>query len=376
MSTIRVSDSGPQHARFDPVVLREGQTTRLVFRPTVVRNQQDHWQPVRGELVWQRRSKHQDEWDDDSSLKLSTMTAGSGIKLELSTSELHSLTMAVRGLYGYFWTQGLPTSGQEIDLEHYALQARTLSETGSVIDKIIQEHGTEGLASILEWAAKVENAENVVQHLSRLDVSSLGQISSVAGMSALTKALDVWNDNKDNGDEEFWQQTFEKHAFVLSQAFSVPVVVLQGKAYVGGKSIDNVGGNVVDFLLQNVISGHSLIVEIKTPVTPLLMATPYRPPNVYAVNKEISGGIVQAATAKDSFQKEFATLTRDSGKDIRAADPPCLLIAGNLAQLDTAEKQQSFELFRRGQRLVEIITFDELYRKIEVLLNLLEGERA
>ena len=376
MNTIRVSDASPQHARCEPVVLRESKTTRLVFRPTIVHNQQDCWQPVRGELVWQRRRSGQEEWEGESSLKLTTMTAGSGVKLDLSTSELHRLTMAVRGLYGYFWTQGVPNSGQEIDLDRYAKEAKAISSTGTVIDKIISEHGTEGLASILKWAAQVENAGKMVEQLTRLDISSLAQISSVAGVTALRKALDVWDNHKENSDEEFWQQTLEEHAFVLSQTFSAPVVVLKGKAYVGGKNLENVGGNVVDFLLKNVVSGHSLIVEIKTPVTPLLLETPYRRPNVFAVSKEISGGVVQTATAKDSFLKEFSTLIRNNENGIRAVDPQCLLIAGNLAQLETPERRNSFELFRRGQRTVEIVTFDEMYTKIECLMALLEGEGA
>ena len=43
-------------------------------------------------------------------------------------------------------------------------------------------------------------------------------------------------------------------------------------------------------------------------------------------------------------------------------------------QLDNNAKKDSFEHFRRGLRSTEIITFDELFRKVQVLLALLEGE--
>ena len=56
-----------------------------------VNNKQDENKPVKGTLLWQRRSASEkaEEWADESSLKLSTMTAGSGIRLELNTEELY-----------------------------------------------------------------------------------------------------------------------------------------------------------------------------------------------------------------------------------------------------------------------------------------------
>ena len=70
---------------------------------------------------------------------------------------------------------------------------------------------------------------------------------SWAGVSSLA----IWETNKDNDDEEFWQTTLSQNSFVFSQIFSFPVVVLGGKVYVGGKGIDNRGGNLLDFLCAN-----------------------------------------------------------------------------------------------------------------------------
>jgi len=53
-----------------------------------------------------------------------------------------------------------------------------------------------------------------------------------------------------------------------------------------------------------------------------------------------------------------------------------LVVIGNTGELDTEGKLGSFELFRRALRGTEIITFDELFRKVEVLLHLLEGKVA
>lgn len=373
MPTVQVVDTGPDHALIEPVVLRESKTTRMVFRATFVNNKQDKWHPVRGHLVWQRRGPKDDSWEDEATLSLAKMKAGSGVSLDLSTSELHTLTLAVRGLYGYFWQHGLPSLATVIDLETYAKEAKSVSAAGDLLDKFVQEHGAESLTKILEWAFSTANAGEVVEHLQRLNVSNLNQISSIAGISAIKKVLTIWRENESNGAEEFWQNTLQEYSFVLSQVFSFPVVVLRGKAYLGGKDIQGSGGKEADYLLQNAISLHALIVEIKTPATPLLLASPYRQPDIFATTKDVSGAVVQVSKYKDKFLKQFYPLAHESAEKFRVADPPCLLIIGHSSQLDTDAKRDSFELFRRGQRVMEIITFDELFKKIELLLSLLEG---
>ena len=60
----------------------------------------------------------------------------------------------------------------------------------------------------------------------------------------LQGALQLWKDNKDNKSEEFWQQTILQNPVVLSQVFAFPVVVVEDKAFIGGKKVDNTGGNI------------------------------------------------------------------------------------------------------------------------------------
>ena len=64
----------------------------------------------------------------------------------------------------------------------------------------------------------------------------------------------------------------------------------------------------------------------------------------------------------------------ETEEPFRLVDPRCLIVVGNMDQLDSEGKKESFEHFRRALRGTEIITFDELFRKVEVLLNLLEGK--
>lgn len=377
MTKTKITQTGPDSATVEPIVLRPGDVSRMVFKPQLVNNKQDENKPVRGHLLWQRRtpSEKGEEWADESTLKLSSMTAGSGIKLELTTDELYLLTQAVRGLYGVFWKHGksLPTTGEEFDLADYAQAAKTLDALDSAA-QVIEAAGQDGFVSLLKWLAGNKNSLKVIDALPKLELADLAEINSMAGIGMLRKVLAIWQANKTNADEGFWQATLQQYSFVFSQVFSTPVVVFGTKAYVGGKNLEGAGGKEPDFLLKNELTSHVLIVEIKTPETPLLGQSAYRPPDVFAVSRDVSGAVGQIGRYKDEFLRHYSDLYLKSEGKFLLADPRCLVVVGSTGQLDTVAKKDSFEFFRRGQRGTEIITFDELFRKVEVLLRLLEGK--
>lgn len=81
----------------------------------------------------------------------------------------------------------------------------------------------------------------------------------------------------------------------------------------------------------------------------------------------------QIARYKDEFLNNYGILSTKSDEKFQLADPQCLIIVGRTDQLDNKAKRDSFEHFRRGLRSTEIITFDELFRKVQILLDLLVG---
>jgi hypothetical protein len=191
----------------------------------------------------------------------------------------------------------------------------------------------------------------------------------------LKDILKIWNDNQENSDEEFWQKVFWNNSIVLSQVFSFPVIFIEDKAYVGGKNINDKGGNVVDFLLANNLTKNTALVEIKTPKTKII-GTQYRT-SVYSISADLTGAIVQISNYKDSLTKEYHTLVKDEENKFNAFNPQCVVIAGNgQTEMRKPEHIKSFELFRNGLKDVQIITYDELFRKIEILIELIEGKKT
>lgn len=166
--------------------------------------------------------------------------------------------------------------------------------------------------------------------------------------------------------EEKWQEFFKDNSWIFSQLFAYPAVIFGDKAYVGGKTIRDAEGRIVDFLYMNKLTKNSVIIEIKKHTTELLADKPYRGKTVFALSKELSGAINQVLDQRDTYLKQFETLKCE---EIIAFSPKCLIVAGRISDL-SKEQYKSFELLRSALKDVEIITFDELYERIKAILSI------
>lgn len=236
-----------------------------------------------------------------------------------------------------------------------------------------KETGFDFLSKLLNWAIQSEHTPQFITRIGKLDIEKLQKLNASIEISSLKSALSFWENNKTNPNEYFWQNYLSKNSFVFSQVFSIPVIVMKAKAYVGGKDIENRGGRLVDYLCKNKITKNTIFIEIKNPQTELLCSSEYRT-GVYSISKDISGAIIQVANYRDSLTKEYYTVQGKSKGDFEVFNSPCLVVAGNTErELIDSDKRKSFELFRNGLKDVEIVTFDELFTKVKMLIDLLEG---
>jgi len=189
---------------------------------------------------------------------------------------------------------------------------------------------------------------------------------------SLTEILSFWQTYYDNGNEEFWQRFFSNYAQVIALMVVNPIVKIGEKCYLGGKDIDNHGGNLGDFLFKNKLSNAIVIVEIKTPKTKLLGGH-YRT-NSYAISTELTGAVVQALNYKSELQKNFFSLAHQSSIHFEVTEPKCIVICGNLEEeLMDGNQKRSFDLFRNSLPSVDILTYDELFAKLKLVMELKDG---
>ncbi len=173
--------------------------------------------------------------------------------------------------------------------------------------------------------------------------------------------------------EKKWQAFLKSNSWIFSTIFSQPVILFKDEAYVGGKTLDNQNGKHNDFLIKSSLSNNISFLELKTHLSPLVEAKPYRGKDVFCVSKGLTGSIAQVLNQRDNFQKEFDSIKRKSKDDFETFNSKCLVIVGKISSL-SKEQNYSFELYRSNSRDVEIMTFDELLKKIESFQDIIEGK--
>ncbi|GAB3880731.1 hypothetical protein GCM10027612_08760 [Microbispora bryophytorum subsp. camponoti] len=239
---------------------------------------------------------------------------------------------------------------------------------------LTEEHLNSGKTEEAVWAmSQTEVCRSVLFFMRSIEPLAWRGYNS-AGLETLEKVLKIWQDERSNKSENFWQETLTDNSLVLSQVFHAPLVLSEGQAYIGGKRLDGTGGKEVDFLLTNAVLGTGVIIEIKTPASRLL-GTRYRE-DVYGPSAELSGAIAQALRYRETLTRHYKDLRAEDPR-WESVDPLCAVIAGDATkQLDSRAKRESFELYRRSLKNVEILTYDELFAKVEHLVSAMRLGRS
>lgn len=79
------------------------------------------------------------------------------------------------------------------------------------------------------------------------------------GADTLAEALTAWELSDKTETEEHWQTFLQDRPYLISLISPGPVAVHAGKAFLGGKKVDNTGGKIVDFLLEHSIGGNAAL---------------------------------------------------------------------------------------------------------------------
>ncbi|HDU2899982.1 Shedu immune nuclease family protein [Klebsiella aerogenes] len=177
-----------------------------------------------------------------------------------------------------------------------------------------------------------------------------------------------------NLTENAWQKFFDQNIFILTILFCGPVQLVCSQFHAQPSGITGKGAQIGDYLFRGM--GQALaIVEIKKPDTPLIQKREYRRGGgVHAPDSELSGAVSQVLYQLHSLQSAWS-IHRDNGElsNSRPDNTRCVIIAGTLPV--EANILRSFETFRCAHTNVEIVTFDELLQKLELLLDILTPKK-
>ena len=126
-----------------------------------------------------------------------------------------------------------------------------------------------GIFAVLEWVNS-QDPSLIAEHFgSRQD--TLLKLDNTLGVARLQSFTERAKSLLTSSHEDDWQQFLKQESWTIGQIYAEPVVAIRDQPYVGGKGIDNRGGSVADFLYRNELSDNCMLVEIKTPTTPLIV---------------------------------------------------------------------------------------------------------
>jgi Domain of unknown function (DUF4263) len=245
------------------------------------------------------------------------------------------------------------------------------ADRGTVLADVAELLRTGGMEDVLQiflqWARDIEG--DMVEEVMRVNRETLEIFDAVVGAARLQGFIDEAQSNLMNNDESYWQELLREHSWAISQLYAAPMVIVREQAYVGGKSIDNQGGTIVDYMYRNALSSNSLLVELKTPMTPLLTTNEYRN-RVFGPSAHLSGATQQLLHARQTLQEEYLSLPRNEPGQFNIFGTKAILIIGALPP-DSDARLRSFEVYRSAHRGLDIVTFDELIEKSRLLLRAL-----
>jgi hypothetical protein len=366
---IRVSSTSRRTADIDPIILRETSMTRLIFRPVLLDNPGNPEAPMDGTFIYQRKTMSS-EWVDHSELPLSKLKAEEWVKIELKAAELLKLFEGLDSYYQLVKDHGLVQGTKEFIPAPKSQALRSLIANEQQFHQALRddELASALLSGLISWIAGNERAVAAAR-LDGISLDELQQFDAVLGLARLQRFCRELEENAENDDEGYWQATLDSNGWAIAQVYAVPIMLVHEQVYVGGKRITNRSGNTADFLYKNSITENVVLVEIKTPATPLL-GQKYRN-NVINVSSDLTGSQLQIMNARQSLIENFSSLMSGEGAFRRPLSPRGLLIVGSADQLPEHDQRASFEMFRNNQRDIDIVTFDELRQKIELMIELL-----
>ncbi|MCD7822459.1 MAG: DUF4263 domain-containing protein [Oscillospiraceae bacterium] len=372
--TIDVVSTSSVTANVSPVVLKQTDEIRFKFCPKLVNNDKEAQKSVSGRFVYEKKRKRDDFFPTDSKesedkISRQSVKIGNWLELRLDTSETFELCQGLKRLYELYDDIGeIPYGSATFTrVDSSFRQFLSIIQNDPLAAEMIgDERNYELVKVLLQLITQTESLDSLKRSLSELQSDSLQRLTATLNIEKLKRVAKLMYDNLDNDSEEFWQTTvFKENQWVLAQIFACPCTIFEDKAYVGGKGVSNSGGNICDFIYQNSLSRNVALIEIKTPCTEHI-GNEYR--GTYSFSNELSGVVNQVLNYRDKVTKEYYSLCHRDGKPFIAMSPKCVVVIGKMASL-SAEQVEAFESFRNSLSNVLIITFDELYQRVDDLIT-------
>ena len=171
-----------------------------------------------------------------------------------------------------------------------------------------------------------------------------------------------------------WQDFFDRQQWVFGYGLDYRVMrQFDREMTVGGGGTDNQNKPVIDFLMS--FTDYTVLVEIKKPDTPIFRASRGGRAGTWEFSSEFMSAFSQIVEQKAEWLifAQTADHYNKAGAEIlsaRTRNTKSILVIGSRDEFLYADnpraanvKRDTFELFRRENRNIDIVTFDELFER-------------
>ncbi|MEN2980444.1 DUF4263 domain-containing protein [Tistrella bauzanensis] len=194
------------------------------------------------------------------------------------------------------------------------------------------------------------------------------------------QGLEEYEEHMRLGDwsEAQWQDFFEREQWVFGYGLDYRVMRQFGREMtVGGGGTDNQNKPAIDFLMS--FTDYTVLVEIKRPDTPIFRASRGGRAGTWEFSPEFMSAISQIIEQKAEWLSFAQTGEHynKAGTEVltaRTRNAKCILVIGSRDEFSRSENPRAanvmhdtFELFRRETRSIDIVTFDELLERAQFI---------
>lgn len=176
--------------------------------------------------------------------------------------------------------------------------------------------------------------------------------------------------------ESWWQTFFEKNKWIFG--YGLNYVILrseQAQPRVGGTGLDGSGEAIADFMMATTGDVRfTVLVEIKTPDTPLLAGTAPVRSGAWSLSRDLTDALTQVQGSAEMWSQVGSRNPKNvrqlESRNIYTIKPKGILVIGRLDEAkNSSEKLTTFELFRQSVHGAEIIAFDELLERARYIVK-------
>ncbi len=218
-------------------------------------------------------------------------------------------------------------------------------------------------------------------------LSIIRQLSLINGVSLSEKdinqilkrkeKLTLFNSSitQQSTNEKWWQDFFENNKWIFGYGLNYQILRQeQDQPYYGGTRVDGKGGQRGDYLTSTLGDfSFTVLVEIKTPNTPLLQGEEEIRAGAWSLSKKLIDALSQIQANIDIWDKygsqKVDNIDKLEKENVFTVQPKGIIVVGQLSQLDNRSKRDTFQRFRKSIHGIDILTFDELLNRARFIVD-------